>query len=217
MDGPGRQEPKVARAALPVERPTLIMPRMKATGTKRSWRAAHAPEEPRQAVRTCDHPGCTHEGEFRAPQARDRLNQYYWFCLEHVRAYNARWDYYKGMSVDEIEREVRNSTTWQRPTWPLGSKTSNRKFSFTLHDPFGVFEEEAEDLRKAKTRPPTPEEDAMKVMELESPLTVKTLKARYKQLVKRHHPDANGGDKDAEEKFKQINQAYTTLLASLTA
>lgn len=188
---------------------------MKATGTKRSWRSAYAPEEPQQAVRTCDHPGCTHEGEYRAPQARDRLNEFYWFCLEHVRAYNAKWDYYKGMSVDEIEREVRNSTTWQRPTWPLGSKTSNRKFSYGLNDPFGLFEEEAEEMKKAKARPPSAEEEAMKVMELDGELTLKILKTRYKQLVKRYHPDANGGDKDAEEKFKQIAQAYTTLLNSL--
>lgn len=191
---------------------------MKATGTKRSWRAAYAlDEEPKAAARTCDHPGCSHEGAYRAPQARDKLNQYYWFCLEHVRAYNASWDYYKGMSVDEIEREVRDSTTWQRPTWPLGSKTSARKFSFGLHDPFGMFEEEAEEIKKAKTRPLSPEEEAMKVLGLDGPLTLKALKARYKQLVKQHHPDANGGDKEAEEKFKQINQAYTTLRNSLDA
>lgn len=217
MLGANRQEPMFTPAALPVERSTLIMPRMKATGTKRSWRVAYAHEEPKQAARSCDHPGCSHEGEYRAPRARDRLNDYYWFCLEHVRAYNSKWDYYKGMSVDEIEREVRDSTTWQRPTWPLGAKTSNRRFSFGLNDPFGLFEEEAEEIKKAKTRPPTPEEEAMKVLELEGPLTLKALKARYKELVKRHHPDANGGDKAAEEKFKQISQAYTTLRNSLMA
>jgi DnaJ-class molecular chaperone len=63
----------------------------------------------------------------------------------------------------------------------------------------------------------TPEQAAMRVMELDGPLTLATLKKRYKQLVKRHHPDLHGGDKAAEEKFKEINQAYTTLLASLNA
>ncbi|MFO1060844.1 MAG: DnaJ domain-containing protein, partial [Dongiaceae bacterium] len=34
---------------------------------------------------------------------------------------------------------------------------------------------------------------------------------RYKSLVKRLHPDANGGDKAAEERLKHINLAYSTL------
>ena len=189
---------------------------MKATGTKRSWRAVYD-DAPKPQARRCDHPGCSHEGEYRAPRGRDRLNEYFWFCLEHVRAYNAAWDFYKGMSQDQIENEIRQSTTWQRPTWPMGSKTAGRRFNFTMHDPLGVFEAEAEEMRKAKTRPPTPEEEAMRVLELDGPLTLAILKARYKELVKLHHPDANGGDKAAEEKFKDIGQAYTTLLASLNA
>lgn len=189
---------------------------MKATGTKRSWRIA-ADDTPKPNLRRCDHPGCTHEGEYRAPQARDRLNEYYWFCLDHVRAYNAAWDYYKGMNMDQIEDEIRRSTTWQRPTWPLGSKTSSRRFTFSVHDPLGMFEDETEELHRAKTRPLSPEEHAMRVLELDGPLTLAILKAQYKKMVKLHHPDANGGEKAAEEKFKEINQAYNTLLASLNA
>lgn len=190
---------------------------MKASSTKRSWRVAYDEPEAGKVTRACDHPGCAGEGEFRAPRSRDKLNEYYWFCLEHVRAYNSQWDYYKGMSADQIEEEIRTSTTWQRPTWPLGAKGSARRFSYQINDPLGLFDEETEDLRRAKTRVLTPEEQAMKVLELDGPLTLAALKARYKELVKRHHPDANNGDKDSEERFKEINQAYTTLLASLTA
>ena len=50
------------------------------------------------------------------------------------------------------------------------------------------------------------------ILDLTPPVTVAILKARYKELVKRHHPDANGGDKSAEEKFKEINEAYQTVL-----
>jgi len=185
------------------------------TSAKRTWRLGWDVAEEGKAQRQCDHPGCDHEGAFKAPRGRDRLDEYYWFCLDHVRAYNASWDYYAGMSVDEIESEVRRDTTWQRPTWPLGAKTSNRRFSFGIRDPFGFFEEDVEEgVTKA---PPTPEDAAMKILGLAFPLTLVSLKARYKQLVKRHHPDANGGDKAAEEKFKEINQAYTTLLHSLSA
>ncbi len=189
---------------------------MKVSRNHRSWRL----DEDNKTQRQCDHPGCPQEGEFRAPRARDRLTDYYWFCLDHVRAYNARWDYYAGMSADEIERETRNATTWQRPTWPMGCKTGQRRHAFAFEDPLGVFEgeEDEESCRaRAEAAADTPERAAMRVLELDNPLTLARLKARYKELVKRHHPDANGGDKAAEEKFKQISVAYTTLLHSLTA
>jgi len=189
---------------------------MKAMHSKSAWQVGFDPAETAQAQRRCDHPGCSQDGEFRAPRARDRLTEYFWFCLDHVLAYNAAWNYYAGMTPEQIEGELRQDTTWQRQTWPLGAKTGNRRFSFSVHDPFGVFDDDPDDAVRAKaTR--TPEEEAMAVLDLTGPLTLASLKARYKALVKRHHPDANGGDKDAEEKFKQINQAYTTLLASLTA
>src|SRR5262249_29646421 len=77
------------------------------------------------ATRGCDHPGCAGDGLYRAPRSRAELSAYYWFCLDHVREYNAAWNYYAGMSELEIEREIRNDTTWQRPTWPLGSRISS--------------------------------------------------------------------------------------------
>lgn len=190
---------------------------MRSSSTRKSWRTAFAPQEPQPATRHCDYPGCAQQAEYRAPQARDRLNDYYWFCLNHVREYNSAWNYYAGMGPDEIEAETRKDTTWQRPTWPLGMQGNSRRFTFTVHDPFDLMDKEAED-RHAKARAPaTPEEEAMKVLELSGPITFGLLKARYKELVKRHHPDANNGDKQAEERFKRINQAYNTLRSSMAA
>ena len=57
-------------------------------------------------------------------------------------------------------------------------------------------------------------DQALAVFDIEPPFTVVRLKARYKVLVKLHHPDAHGGDKAAEERLKIINQAYATLKAS---
>lgn len=188
---------------------------MKAFRQKRAW---HIPEEdPSSApsVRRCDHPGCAEAGEYRAPRSRASLHEYYWFCLEHVRAYNASWDYYKGLSAEQIESEIRTSTTWERPTWPLGRASSHRRFQFDVNDPFEVYGENTKTDSAQSAN--TPEASAMRILELTPPLTLAALKARYKQLVKRHHPDANGGDKDAEERFKDINQAYRTLLDSLGA
>jgi hypothetical protein len=168
------------------------------------------------ATRLCDHPGCTASGDFRAPRARDRLHVFYWFCLDHVRAYNAQWNYYAGMNAAEIEAELRADTVWQRPTWPLGARVGLR-FGGRVRD-FGMFgfeEEEAGERReRAKKRPLTEQEQALAVFDLAPPFTLGGLKTRYKELVKLHHPDTHGGDKAAEERLKVINQAYSTLKAS---
>jgi hypothetical protein len=163
------------------------------------------------APRLCDHPGCAASGEYRAPRSRDRLSQFYWFCLDHVRAYNAQWNYYAGMSAAEIEADIRNDTVWQRPSWPLGGRFAF--FGARVRD-FGLFGFEEEDERAARKRPPTEQEQALQVFNLAPPFTFAGLKSRYKALVKQHHPDAHGGDKAAEERLKVINRAYTTLKAS---
>ncbi len=182
---------------------------------KKNWTTT---EQNSSAVRPCDFPGCCGAGEYRAPKSRDHLRDYYWFCLDHVREYNKAWDYYAGLKPEEIEEAIRSDTTWHRPTWRLGanSASSRQKFGFRIDDPLGVFDDDGH------APPPTPrvssaEEEAMTVLGLEPPLTQSALRARYKELVKRHHPDANGGAKEAEERFKQISQAYTLLMASLGA
>jgi len=174
------------------------------------------PEPSPAAVgRPCDHPGCAGHGDFRAPRSRADLDAFYWFCLDHVRAYNAAWNYYAGMSEAEIEAEIRHDTVWQRPSWPMGSRPGAR-YQPRWQD-FGLFdldETQPGGRENERRRPRTPAEEALAVFELAPPLTVSSLKARYKELVKRHHPDAHGGDKVAEEKLKVINRAYTTLKES---
>jgi hypothetical protein len=172
---------------------------------------------PRTHLRGCDHPGCREYGDYRAPKSRDALSEYYWFCLDHVRAYNASWDYYAGLGADEIENMLRNDVTWQRPTWPLGQRMSgtSRFDASKVRDGFGVFDENFESAKPAAPAASSAEMNALKEMSLAYPLTVEALRARYKELCKLHHPDANGGDKQAEERFKRVGQAYKTLMESL--
>ena len=169
--------------------------------------------------RVCEAPGCKLAGDFRAPRARDRLNEYRWFCLEHVREYNKKWDYFAGLDANQIEAHIRADTTWRRPVWPLGARRSNS--TYHIVDPFDL----AADAGFAEADPPqrrrdgsehlTPaERNALGVLELSWPLTLADVKSRYKELVKLHHPDANGGAREAEEKLKVINAAYSTLRAS---
>lgn len=174
--------------------------------------SAQAEAEARAAGRSCDHPGCSGLGAYRAPKSRRALTDYWWFCLEHVRAYNQAWDYYKGMSPAEIEAELRRDTIWQRPSWPLGSlgRAADR-----FADPLGLL------VRRRPTRRPdeAPAElrGPLGALGLAWPVTREDVKSRYKALVKLHHPDAHGGDKAAEERFKAINAAYAALVRGLAA
>src|SRR5690348_14632638 len=179
--------------------------------------------EPESPVRSCDHPGCEGGGGFRAPRSRLDLNHYRWFCLDHVRAYNLAWNYYAGMSESEVEAEIRRDTVWHRPSWKLGERHGPRP---RVNDPLGVYTSNGHDgsrranshangrPRDAAARAASAREQALAVFDIEPPFTAVRLKARYKVLVKEHHPDAHGGDKAAEEKLKIINQAYATLKAS---
>jgi hypothetical protein len=174
-------------------------------------------------MRPCDHPGCLGGGDFRAPKSRLDLYDYHWFCLEHVRAYNSAWNYYAGMSDAEIEAEIRHDTVWQRPSWRLGDR-HGPGYAERMRDPLGVFSGGPEGAgrngdhgRDPVRRALSAREQALAVFEIEPPFTLVRLKARYKVLVKLHHPDAHGGDKAAEEKLKIINQAYATLKASYFA
>jgi len=180
--------------------------------------------EPEASARPCDHPGCVAGGEFRAPKSRLELRDYYWFCLDHIRAYNSAWNYYAGMSDREIEAEIRRDTVWQRPSWRLGDR-HGPGYAERIRDYFGMFSGSgggSGDRRRgngdrapdAERRALSAREQALSVFEIEPPFTQTSLKARYKTLVKLHHPDAHGGDKAAEEKLKVINQAYATLKAS---
>ena len=154
-------------------------------------------------------------GEYRAPRSRTALNDYLWLCLDHVREYNAAWDYYRGMSPGQIEAEVRSDTGWGRPTWPLG-QLGSPKAEEAIKDPLGV-------LGGHRRRPEPPREasppglhEPLRTLGLEWPVSLEQLKYRYKELAKRHHPDRNGGDLAAEEKLKSVNLAYAAVRRYLT-
>lgn len=163
--------------------------------------------------RTCDHPGCKEKGEYRAPKTRN-LNEYYWFCLKHVREYNKNWNYYSGMNEYDIEDAIQSDTVWQRKSRRFGINPAYYKTYLKAKDNFGFFDgqEEMKDAPETKINYEPEVAKAMKVMGIRKLSSIDALKKKYKELVKKYHPDVNGGDKAAEEKFKNIGQAYKTLL-----
>ncbi len=185
----------------------------------------------------CAWKGCAHRGEFRAPKDR-KLQEHYLFCLDHVRAYNAQWDFHNGLTPTQMEAELRDTSTWGRPTWKLGTLGAGLrpgqkppegwKGRYKMNDPMNLgagtgFDpqrrkrEEAERRRKINPKGAAEETRALKILELAHPFTLDALQRRYKALAKKHHPDANGGSAEAETRMKQINAAYRTLKALLAA
>src|SRR5215467_14706962 len=130
-------------------------------------------------VRPCEHPGCLAGGDFRAPKSRLQLHEYFWFCLEHVRAYNAAWNYYAGMNETEIEAEIRRDTVWQRPSWKLGDR-HGPAYADRVRDYFGVFSAHPEStgqqrhgngdrVHAAERRALSAREQALSVFEIDPP------------------------------------------------
>jgi curved DNA-binding protein CbpA len=175
-------------------------------------------------VRNCDYPDCGEKGDYKAPKSRHNLEEYFWFCLEHVRQYNAAWDYYKGMKTEEIENAIRFSGVWERPTWPFGQiakKYKKRDKAFRegfMNDDEAM--EEAERVHRARESHSDPrfkaQLDALRELGLLPPVDFTAIKQRYRALVKRHHPDVAAAENDAaapqaHEKIKRLNAAFTLL------
>ena len=177
-------------------------------------------EESRENI--CDFPGCHLDGLYKAPKGPRQLRDYYYFCLEHVREYNRSWNFNEGLNEEELEQMIRRSTTWERPSWPFGAREADISslFNNEIRDVFGLFE--GNDIRYQKKQENKERQflyshldshqlNALSIMGLELPIELEELKSKYKDLVKLNHPDRNGGDKEAEERLKLINEAYTTL------
>ena len=177
-------------------------------------RSVTAEPSPSHPPRPCDSPGCTNEGVHRAPRSRDELTDYYWFCLEHVRGYNAEWDFFAGMSESEIEAFVVADITGHRPTWPMGVPRAGqppwRGGDFT--DAFGVFGADGRAAEPPVIELPSNERDALATMNLERTATAEEIKDRFKALVKQLHPDVNGRDPAAEERLRVVIEAYRLLV-----
>jgi hypothetical protein len=174
-----------------------------------------APEAP-----VCQWKGCSSAGLHRAPMGRGREGQYLRLCLEHVREFNASYNYFAGMSNAEVEAYQKDSLTGHRPTWRVGANSWAHGTQHGIGGDFGRRFVDPHDLFAWRAgRAGEPQRRSLKPLELRSlealGLTTaaerQEIKARFKELVKRHHPDANGGDKRSEDKLREIIQAYNYL------
>jgi hypothetical protein len=180
---------------------------------------------PKPAAKPCAAPGCPEPGECRVPKSRESLGDYLWYCPAHARAHNESWDYFKGMDDLAIERFRDEAVLGHRPTWPLGKRAAKLRTGaprfrdpLYVHDSHALFDEDAAENPHGPRRPERQltrlQILAMDTLQLAHNATLNEIKARYKELVKRFHPDANGGDRGAEERLKQVIKAYGVLRQS---
>lgn len=172
--------------------------------------------------RLCAEPGCDQPGEFRAPigvgAGADGPGAYRWLCLDHVRAFNAGYNFFTGMSADEIHAAQRPYAGWERETRAFASSGADRPPKWSdFHDPLDAigarFKEKMAEARGRADGKPLSGDDrrALKVLGLAPDADRHALRTRYSELVRKFHPDRNGGDRAHESALQAVVEAYQHL------
>lgn len=187
-------------------------------------------ERPAPKIDLCTWDGCEKPGIYKAPKGWRAAGEFHIFCLEHVRQYNQTFDFFEGATNDKVAEVMRKAAqTGERPTWGAGvnaqARSRPRPHSSTpqdfsgskINDPLHLFARLARRKGAAdanyepKRRFAEPDRRALETLGLDGAPKTEDIKKAYKTLVKKHHPDANGGDKGSEDRLRAIILAYTHL------
>ena len=182
------------------------------------------------STKGCEWPGCEEKGAYRAPSSPDRLHDFRWFCLDHVREYNRAWNFFSGWTEEELDAQQRADRTWERPTWTLkeGMKKPGSHWPHAegqawarwgFSDPLDVLGDAATrnpgETAQRKTRFRRLTRDEARAMDtLGLPHEVESraeVRARYRELVKDLHPDMNGGNRADEARLGRVIRAWDIL------
>jgi hypothetical protein len=174
----------------------------------------------------CEWPGCSGGATHRAPNGREQANEYWRFCLDHVREYNSSYNFFAGMNDDAVAKYQKDALTGHRPTWKMGSlggkrgarpAKGSRGSDYASDDPFSLFGDSGARANTGRAKAAegrkvfNAQRRALETLGLEDDASRADIKSKFKTLVKRHHPDANGGDRGTEARLREIIQAYNYL------
>ena len=165
----------------------------------------------------CEWSNCKEAGGFKAPTEKDNSKNFIWLCEEHIKLFNKNWDYFDGMSQNEIENFVKSDLTWHRPTQKFGSVDNffNILWNNALNDKFKIFKEERS-THTTNKKLCEKDKNAFIIMGLEFNADRETIQKKFKSLVKKFHPDKHSGNKQYEDKLKKITLAYSHLKMIMT-
>ncbi|HLQ19692.1 MAG TPA: DnaJ domain-containing protein [Tabrizicola sp.] len=169
------------------------------------------------ADRPCDYPQCKEKGAFRAPKSPDLLDEFFWFCKDHIREYNLKWNFFQGTTDEEFQKFLEKDRVWERETKPFSRIGDGNAWArLGVSDPMALLGEKATQnpgrVQSAATRklPPT-ERKAIEILDARDTMSKTEIRKVYKGLIKVLHPDMNGGDRSHEEQLQEVVWAWDQL------
>ena len=168
------------------------------------------------STRVCDHPGCEERGLYRAPKSPDDLDDFYWFCKDHVREYNLKWNFFDGTTEEEFAAQMDKDRVWERETKPFRQSAEERAWArLGVDDAHQVLGDNAtrnpgKSVTGTRRLPPT-ERRAIEILDAKDHWTKTEVRKAYKALIKVLHPDMNGGDRSHEEQLQEVVWAWDQI------
>ena len=161
----------------------------------------------------CDYKNCKKIGKHKAPIEKDNSKKFRWLCLDHIKEFNQSWDYFKGMSDQEVCEFLKSDMTWHKPTQSFSSSDSFFKvlWNNTLKDEFDKHKFGSQYNHMNQFKFNHNDIKAFSILGISVGLKWTKIQEKFKKLVKKFHPDMNSGNKQYEEKLKIITLAYTQL------
>ena len=167
------------------------------------------------SVRICNHEGCEAAGKFRAPKAPDVLDDFFWFCKEHVSEYNRKWSFFDSVTEAEMNAQLSSDKVWERKTRPMGDPEVLAWARLGIEDPHQVLGENATmnfgHAMPGGRRLPPSERRAINILDAQDYLSKAEIRKIYKKLIKVLHPDMNGGDRSQEEQLQEVVWAWNQI------
>lgn len=170
------------------------------------------------STRLCDHEGCQEAGKYRAPKAPDVLDDFYWFCQQHVREYNLKWNFFEGTTEAEINAQQSKDKVWERQTRPVNDSETRAWARLGIEDPHQVLGANGTQnpgrRQGAGRRLPATERRALEILDAQDNWTKPEVRKAYKLLIKVLHPDMNGGDRSQEDQLQEVVWAWDQIKES---
>ncbi len=165
----------------------------------------------------CEFPGCNEAGAYRAPKSPDLLDEYFWFCKDHVREYNLKWNFFNGTTDEEFQKFLDKDRVWGRETKPFSQKDDGRAWQrLGVDDPLELLGANAtqnpgKPVSNASRKLPPTERKALEVLDARDSWTKTEIRKQYKSLVKDLHPDMNAGDRSDEDRLQEVVWAWDQI------
>ena len=166
--------------------------------------------------RQCEHEGCTEPGQYRAPKSPDHLDEYLWFCKDHVREYNLKWNFFNGSSEEDVQEQMDKDRVWERETKPFKKSAEQQAWArLGIDDAHQVLGDNAtrnpgKSITGTRRLPPT-ERKALEILDAKDHWTKKEIRKQYKSLVNDLHPDMNGGNRADEDRLQEVVWAWDQI------